>query len=71
MFLLRVSLGFLLVVIGAGYLCDPKAILRFNAVMRDIFFRDSQVLLKGKRIGSALVVLGFILLGLGYITRHP
>ena len=68
MFLLRLSLGFLFVVIGLGYLLDPKAILRLNAVMRETFFKDSHVLLNGKRIGSWLMLLGFILLALGYIA---
>jgi hypothetical protein len=70
-FLLRISLGFLLVVLGLGYLLDPKAILRLNAMMRDTFFKDSHVLLNGKRIGSLLIVLGFVLLALGYQTRIP
>jgi uncharacterized protein YjeT (DUF2065 family) len=71
MFLLRMSLGFLFIVIGLGYLFDPKAILRLNKVMRDYFFRDSHALLNGKRIGSWLLVLGFILLALGYRTQVP
>jgi hypothetical protein len=71
MFLLRMSLGFLFVVVGLGYLLDPKAILRLNAVMRDYFFRDSHVLLNGKRIGGWLLILGFILLALGYRSQIP
>ena len=70
-FLLRISLGFLLVILGLGYVFDPKAILRLNALMRDNFFKDSHVLLNGKRIGGLLVVLGFVLLALGYQTRIP
>ena len=62
------SLGFLLVVIGLGYLLDPKAILRLNATMRDRFFNDSHVLLGGKKIGSLLLLIGFVLLTLGYLT---
>jgi len=68
MFLLRLSLGFLLVVIGLGYFSDPKAIVRLNAFMRDTLFKDSHVLLNGKRIGSWLIFIGFILLALGYTT---
>ena len=71
MFLLRISLGFLLVVLGLGYLSDPKAILRLNALMRETFFKDSHVLLNGKRIGSLLIVLGFVFLVLGYTTQIP
>jgi hypothetical protein len=67
-FLLRISLGFLFVVIGLGYLLDPKAILRLNALMRESLFKDSHVLLNGKVIGSWLIFIGFILLALGYTT---
>jgi hypothetical protein len=58
----------LLVVLGLGYLTDPKGILRLNAFMRSHFFRDSHVLLNGKRIGSLLVIVGFVLLALSYST---
>ncbi len=71
MFLLRLSLGFLLIIIGLGYLLDPKAILRINAFARENLFKDSHVLLNGKRIGSLLLFLGFILLALSYKTPLP
>lgn len=71
MFLLRFLLGFLLVVIGLGYLLDPKAILRLNAFAREVFFKDSHVLLKGKKIGSWLILIGFVLIALGYSTPTP
>ena len=64
MFLLRLSLGFLMVVLGLGYLFDSKAILRLNAFIRDNLFRDSYVLLKGKRIGISLLFIGFLLLSI-------
>jgi len=67
-FLLRLSLGFLLVVVGLGYLFDPKAVLRLNAFARENFFKDSHVLLNGKRIGATLLFVGFILLALSYTT---
>jgi uncharacterized protein YjeT (DUF2065 family) len=70
-FLLRLSLGFLLVLIGLGYLLDPQAILRVNAFMRDVLFKDAHVLLKGKKIGSWLVLMGFVLIALGYATPTP
>jgi len=65
------SLGFLLVVLGLGYLLDPKAILRMNAMMRDIFFKDSNALLYGKRIGSYLIFFGFLILALCYKNPLP
>jgi hypothetical protein len=69
-FLLRISLGFLLVVLGLGYLLDPKAILRLNAIMRETLFKDSHVLLNGKKTGAWLILIGFILLVLAY-TAPP
>lgn len=68
MFLLRMSLGILMVVLGLGYLFDPRAILRLNAFMRENFFKDSHVLLNGKRIGYLLLCFGFLLLALGFQT---
>ena len=61
-FLLRVSLGFLLVGLGLGYLFQPRAILRLNALVREKVFRDAYVLLKGRRVGAALLTMGLLLL---------
>lgn len=71
MFLIRFALGFLLVLIGLGYVLDAKQILRINAFMRDRLFKDSFVLLKGKKIGSWLILIGFVLIALGYVTPLP
>jgi len=71
MFLLRLSLGFLLLILGMGYLFDPKAIMRLNAFVRDNLFKDSHVLLNGKRIGYILLFLGFILLIFSFKTPLP
>ncbi len=54
--------GFIFFVLGLGYLFAPQWILRFNAFMRDTFFKDSVVLLSHKRIGVLLVLLSFIFL---------
>ncbi len=60
-----------MVVLGLGYLFDPKGILRLNAFMRDVFFKDSHVLLNGKKIGGFLILVGFLLLALGSSTLIP
>jgi hypothetical protein len=62
MFLLRVSLGFLLMLLGMSYLFQPNTILRLNAFMRERLFSDAFVLLNGKRIGATLVAIGLLLL---------
>jgi len=59
--LLRFALGFLLVILGLAYLFHPQTIFRFNAFMRETFFKDSHVLLNQKRIGTVLMLIGFIL----------
>jgi hypothetical protein len=61
-FLLRVSVGFLLVALGLGYLFHPNSILKINALMRECLFRDAFVLLNGRRIGIMLLGFGFLLL---------
>lgn len=60
-FLLRLSLGYLLILLGLGYLFQPKTILRFNAFMREYLFKDAYVLLDARRIGMALLLLGLLL----------
>jgi hypothetical protein len=71
MFLLRVSLGFLLIFLGLGYLFDQKSILRFNAFMRELLFRDSYVLLRGRRIGILLLVVGGLVVALNVQMLPP
>jgi hypothetical protein len=71
MFLLRISLGFLLIFLGLGYLFDQKTILRFNASMRNWFFKDSYVLLKGKRIGVLLLLIGCLVIALNLQMLRP
>ena len=62
MFLLRLFVGVLLVVLGLGHLFHPESIINFNSFMRDYVFKDTYVLLSNRRIGSILLVIGFILL---------
>jgi hypothetical protein len=66
MFLLRVSVGGLFVVFGLAYLFHQNSIIRFNAFMRDYVFKDTYVLLGSKRIGSLLIMIGFVLLLLAF-----
>jgi len=61
MFLTRLLLGFVLILLGLGYLYQPKSILRFNAFMRETLFKDTHVLLNPKRVGLWLLVPGLIL----------
>ena len=57
-------IGVLLFVLGMGYLFQPRMILRFNAICRDTFFRDSVVLLNNRRVGILLLLVSFILIAL-------
>jgi len=62
MFLLRLFVGVVLVMLGLGYLFHPESIINLNSFMRDNVFKDTYVLLSNRRIGSILLVIGFILL---------
>ncbi|HVO33685.1 MAG TPA: hypothetical protein VMU17_07200 [Elusimicrobiota bacterium] len=70
MFLLRASLGFLLISLGLAYLLQPTIILRMNTFMRERIFHDTHVLLRGRRIGSTLIFIGSLLLILTLEARR-
>ena len=67
---LLLIVGFVLFALGLGYLFQPQLILRFNALMRDAFFKDSVVLLSHRRVGTVLLLLSFILLALTLMVPH-
>jgi len=69
-FLLRASLGFLLISLGLAYLLQPTIILRMNTFMRERIFHDTHVLLRGRRIGSTLIFIGSLLLILTLEARR-
>jgi len=64
MALLQLIVGFILFGLGLGYLFLPQLILKFNALIRDTFFKDSVVLLSNRRVGIVLLLLSFILIAL-------
>jgi len=66
---LQLLVGFLLFVLGLGYLFQPRLILRLNAFIRDNFLKDSIVLLSHRRIGILLLMLSFILLAMTLKAR--
>jgi hypothetical protein len=68
-FLLLV-IGFALFTLGLGYLFQPNLVLRFNAFIRDTFFKDSIVLLSHRRVGIILLLISFIFLAL-ILQVHP
>ena len=70
MALLLFIIGFLLFVLGLGYLFQPQLILRLNAFIRDTFLKDSIVLLSHRRIGIILLLLSFILLAMTLKVPH-
>lgn len=65
--LLRLALGFFLIVLGLAYLFQPKTIIRFNAFMRQTLFNDTQVLLNSRRVGFSLFAFGALLWILNFI----
>ena len=54
--------GCIMFVLGIGYFLQPKLILRFNAFMRDTFFKDSVVLLSSRRVGMLLLLMALLFL---------
>jgi hypothetical protein len=64
MALLQLIVGFILFALGLGYLFLPQLILKFNALIRDTFFKDSVVLLSHRRVGILLLLLSFIFIAL-------
>jgi hypothetical protein len=66
----QLIIGFILFVLGIGYLFRPQLILRLNAFIRDNFLKDSIVLLSHRRIGMMLLLLSFILIAMT-LKVHP
>jgi hypothetical protein len=60
--LLLLLAGFGMFILGLGYLFKPQLVLRFNAFVRETFFKDSVVLLSHRRIGIMLLLVSFIFL---------
>ena len=60
----RLAAGFVLTGLGLAYLFHPTLIIRMNSFMRENVFRDSYALLSNRRIGSVLLLIGFLLLAL-------
>jgi hypothetical protein len=60
----KLLIGFLLFVLGLGYLFQPQLIMRLHAFIRENFLKDSVVLLSHRRIGILLLLLSFILLAI-------
>jgi len=54
----------LFIALGCAYLFQKDTILRINAFMREKVFRDSYVLLEGKRLGGMLTLAGVVLVAL-------
>ena len=66
MFAVRLFVSLLLITLGCAYLFQKDTILRMNAFMRDRVFHDSHVLLNRSRVGSALIIAGFVLLTVAF-----
>ena len=47
---------------GFLYLTQPERIFKLHAWLRDLVFNDAYVSLRHKKIGSALILLGLVLL---------
>jgi len=65
---LRFFVALLLFSLGCAYIWQKDTVLRLNAFMRERVFRDSYVLLDGRRAGLLLMVIGLIIFFLSLHT---
>ena len=59
---LRFLLGFGLGLLGFIYFFRPYLVLHLNAFIRNTLFNDAHVLLRHRRIGSVLLLVGGLLI---------
>lgn len=64
---MRFFFALLLISLGCAYLFQRDTVLRLNAYMRDKIFHDANVLLHGRRVGSALIMLGLFCLAIAFL----
>ncbi|MDD4005111.1 MAG: hypothetical protein PHW69_07915 [Elusimicrobiaceae bacterium] len=63
---LKILAGFVLCLVGLGYLVRPEVIWRINEVIRNTILNDSYMALERKKWGLFLILVGTFLLYSGY-----
>lgn len=62
-----IGVGGVLILLAWGYLFQPRWILRLNGAARQWLFNDGHVLLRRRRTGAGLLVLGALTLLAGFL----
>ena len=57
--------GFLLCILGMGYLFRPDIIERINYLIKETLLNDSHLALEHKKWGTFFILLGFLLFYMG------
>ncbi|HBA61730.1 MAG TPA: hypothetical protein DCZ92_13145 [Elusimicrobia bacterium] len=63
---LKVFFGLLFILLGLGYIYKPGIIERINRLIKETFLNDSYVALHRKNWGFLLLLLGGILIYMGF-----
>ena len=63
---IELTLGVITAVLGLGYLYRPDIIARMNSFLRDYLFNDAHMALERKKWGAFFLMMGFLLLYMGY-----
>lgn len=69
----KLVLGFLLTILGLGYLYRPDLIERVNALLRETLFNDAYIALERKKWGAFFLLMGFLFLYMAFsaLSRVP
>ena len=62
---MKILTGLLFLLAGIGYLYSPAIIMRINEFMKNRVFNDNIIIHHRRKIGIALVLIGFIVLFFG------
>jgi hypothetical protein len=63
---LKLLLGLLCLMLGLGYLYRPRLIERLYAFLREYMLNDAHVALERKKWGAFFLLIGFLLIYMGW-----
>lgn len=67
---LKIFFGLLFLLLGLGYIYRPGIIERVNRLIRETFLNDSYVALHRKNWGFLLLLIGAVLVYMGFSRVH-
>ncbi|MDO8806532.1 MAG: hypothetical protein Q7R35_19135 [Elusimicrobiota bacterium] len=63
---LKIFFGLVFILLGLGYIYKPEIIVRINRLIKDTFLNDSYVALHRKNWGFLLLLVGGVLIYMGF-----